>query len=149
MTYIAGSIAEASLGNRIFQVVASCDAKIDLGGYVARTETIYGSGGVWDRNGRCVIAPDPNPAVVKTSTQWSIEDLEVAIDTANSDLQWLYTLRRLDSFGVTITLADDSVYGGTGIIVGAVQYSTRSGTAKLSLSGTSGAAARPSTLVRL
>jgi hypothetical protein len=134
MTFTAGSIKEVSLGRRIFQVPAGCDAKVDLGGFVSNNEVFLGGGGVQDKHGQWIIQPH-GPSPSKAFHPWSIEGLELGIDHETGDLQWLHGLQQGEPFDVTIALADDTVYGGVGSLTDRIQYSTRSGTATVSLGG--------------
>jgi hypothetical protein len=126
MPFIAGSLLEASLNSTVFQVPADCDAKINLGGYVNKSENFLGTMGV------------PTANVSQELVPWSIQDLEVAIDVSNHDLEFLRKLAHsAELFPIIISLVDGSTYSGSGQIVGDIVFSTAKGTAKFSLAGPS------------
>jgi hypothetical protein len=121
MVAVGGSIIEFSFSGRGFAVPADNEAQIKLGGF---TNDAQPNGNSTSR-------------LIKTRVALGIDGLLVEIDHSNGDLEFLQDAANLKTFqDFAITLADDTVYSGSGQITGDFQGSTQSATAAVSLKGT-------------
>lgn len=120
MTATSGSIESVSMRGRLFPVASDASAKRKLGGFENELQA----------NG------DSTVRIVKTRVPWSLADLQVEIDDARADQEFLQEISDGKDFvAMTITLCSGFTYEGAGQIVGEVIYDTQNGTATLSLGG--------------
>ena len=120
MTAVSGSIEAVTLKGREFAVAADAESQRKLGG----TENEVRSNG----NGTA--------RLVKTRVPFLLDGLTVVVDDARGDHEFLQALAdRKDFWPLSVTYASGETFGGTGQIVGEMQYSSQAGTAALSLSG--------------
>ena len=115
-----GSIESVSLNGREFAVAADSDATIFMGG----------KSNEFRANGDGLTGRD-----IKTVMGWKVTGLELAIDWSAGDMTFLQDLSDGAEFAFTMTLADDTVLGGTGQLQGEFTGSTQSSTASVELSG--------------
>lgn len=115
-----GSIESISIRGRLFAVASDADAQVKLGGFENEKQS----------NG------DGSARTVKTRVPWSITGLQVDINEAKGDHEFLQEIQdSLDDVSVTVTYANGTTRQGTGTITDEVQYSTQNATATVSLGG--------------
>lgn len=115
-----GSIESISIRGRLFAVASDADAQVKLGGFENEKQS----------NG------DGSARTVKTRVPWSITGLQVDINEAKGDHEFLQEIQdSLDDVSVTVTYANGTTRQGTGTITAEVQYSTQNATATVSLGG--------------
>ena len=121
MTAIGGAVEAVSLSGREFSVSAEATANRKLGG----------SSNEVKMNGNQSTA-----RLVKTSMAWMLSGLEVEIDDARNDQEYLQDLAdRKDYFDISVTFASGFTWNGTGQIVEEVESDQQNAIASLSLSG--------------
>ena len=120
MAYIAGSVRECSINNRIFQCPADAAVKVMLGG---RSNEVQPTG-----SGKAI--------VVQTAVAAGIEGLTVAIDNDSDDLSFLQGIADAGAFvPITVTMADQNTYTGSLVITEPPAYDSSKGTSELKLAG--------------
>lgn len=120
MPAIGGSIEKISLRGRLFPVASDAEANKKLGGYENEVAA----------NG------DGTARLVKTRVPWSIEGLQVEINDARGDHEFLQEIADgLEFVAITMTLAGGVTYQGTGQVTDVVQASSQSATATITLMG--------------
>lgn len=120
MPAVGGSIQSISIRGRLFPVASDAEANKKLGGFENEVQA----------NG------DSTARLIKTRVPWSIDGLQVEINDARADHEFLKEIADgLDFVAVTMELASGVVYEGTGQIVDEVQSSTQSATATIALMG--------------
>jgi len=117
---VGGSIIEVSLKGRIFAVAADAESNRKLGGWENEVQA----------NG------DGSARIIKTRVPLSIDGLTLEVDDARGDHEFLQGLaNEFDFFPISITYASNDTYSGRAIISGELQYSSKNGTAAVSLNG--------------
>lgn len=120
MAAIGGSIESVTLKGREFTVAADAESQRKLGGFENEVRA----------NG------DGTARIIKTRVPLSLDGLTLVVDDSRGDHEFLQGLAdRGDFWPLAITYASGVTYGGTGQIVGEMQFSSQASTAQLSLSG--------------
>ena len=120
MAAIGGSIHSITIDGREFAVAADADSNRKIGGY---ENEIQANG---DFTGR----------LIKTAVTFMLDGIEIEIDDARGDHQFLQELQdKLDFINISIEYASGAVWAGTGQIVQETQVSSQKTTASISLSG--------------
>ena len=120
MSAIGGSVREIGLDGRLFALAADANLSLNLGGYDNETQV----------NG------DGTARLVKTRVPATLSDINVNMDLARGDLDYLQELRdRSGYWPIYVTLVDGTTYQGVAQINGELVYSTMSATAQFGLSG--------------
>ena len=120
MSQIGGSIESVSIKGRTFSVAADAEANRQLGGFTNEVQS----------NG------DGQARIVKTRMPWKLSGLQLGIDDARGDQEFLQNIADTSAFvAVAITLASGAVYQGQGQIVEEIEFSTQNSTATVTLSG--------------
>lgn len=115
-----GSIESISVRGRLFAVASDADAQKKLGGFQNEVQA----------NG------DGSARTIKTRVPWSVTGLQVEINDARADLEFLQEIADgQEDVDVTITLASGVTYQARGTVVDEVQRSTQNTTASVSLAG--------------
>lgn len=117
---VGGSIQSLTISGRNFAVAADADANRKLGGFENEMES----------NG------DGTAREIKTRVPWSLSDLDVVIDDANEDQEFLQA--HADSIGfvpITVTFADGSIYQGSGKVTGENPMSAMGAKASIGIQG--------------
>ncbi len=120
MPAIGGSIESISIRGRLFPVASDAEANKKLGGFENEVAA----------NG------DGTARLLKTRVPWSIEGLQIEINDARADHEFLQEIA--DGFEfvpVTMTLAGGVTYQGTGQLTDVVQASSQSATSTVTLMG--------------
>lgn len=117
---VGGSIQKVSLAGSTFNATADNEATLMLGG--KSNEVRPNGDGVTGRT-------------VKTVVPWKISGLELAVDFAAGEMEFLQNLADGPPFACAITLADGKVFRGTGSIQGDLTGNTQNSTASMELSG--------------
>jgi hypothetical protein len=121
MAGIGGSIESVAIKGRLFAVAADADTTRKLGGFENEIQA-NGNG-----SGR----------EIKTRMTWMLGGLQVEIDEDRGDHSFLQGIADTPGFvACSITYASGAVYQGSGTIVDALEFSSQSATATLSLGGT-------------
>lgn len=117
---IGGSIESVSIDNQLYAVAADADATMSLGGY---SNEIQPNG---DRTAR----------IIKTVTPWMISGLALAIDDDANNQGALQAIANGNVYvPITIRMASQVTYQGSGTITDNIERSTQSATVTVSLSG--------------
>lgn len=117
---VGGSIESISIRGRLFPVAADAEANKKLGGWENEVQP----------NG------DGTARLVKTRVAWSIEGVQVEINDARADAEFLQEIAdAFDFVPITITMASGITYQGTGTVTDTVQSSSQNATASITLSG--------------
>lgn len=117
---IGGSIENVSIDNQLFAVAADADATMSLGGY---TNEIQPNG-------------DKTSRIIKTVIPWAVTGLTLAVDDAAANQEFLQAIADGNDYvPITIRLASQVTYQGTGTIVDNLERSTQSATVTVSFSG--------------
>lgn len=120
---VGGSIESISIRGRLFPVASDAEANKKLGGFENEVQA----------NG------DGTARLVKTRVPWSIDGLQVEINDARADAEFLQEIAdELDFVAITMTLASGVTYQATGTITDEVQSSSQNATATITLSGPGG-----------
>ncbi len=120
MAAIGGSIQSVTLKGREFAVAADAESQRKLGGFENEVRA----------NG------DGTARIIKTRVPLSLDGLTLVVDDSRGDHEFLQGLAdRSDFWPLAITYASGVTYGGTGQIIGEMQFSSQASTAQLSLSG--------------
>lgn len=120
MAVNGGSIDTVNIAGRNFAATADNEAQLTLSGF---TNEIQPNG-----NGTA--------RIIKTRVPGGIEGLQIEIDDARNDHQFLQDAANSnDFFTVSITLVDSTVYDGDMMIEGDFSRSTQSSTATVNLMG--------------
>lgn len=120
MPAVGGSIESISIRGRLFPVASDADATKKLGGFENEVQA----------NG------DGTARLVKTRVPWSIGGLQVEINDARADLEFLQEIAdSLDFTTFTMTHANGVTYQGTGQITDVIEASSQSATATISVMG--------------
>jgi len=120
MAAIGGSIIELSINGRVFAPIADVSATMNLGGTSNAVEA----------NGNGTVR------VIKTVMPFSIAGMAVESDLARGDQEFLQDLSdSLASFPLAVTFIDGSVYQGTAVIVGELEYSNQTASTTLDMAG--------------
>lgn len=120
MAAIGGSIESVTLKGREFTVAADAESQRKLGGFENEVRA----------NG------DGTARIIKTRVPLSLDGLTLVVDDSRGDHEFLQGLAdRSDFWPLAITYASGVTYGGTGQIIGEMQFSSQASTAQLSLSG--------------
>lgn len=118
---IGGSIESLTLQGRTFSVAADSDSNRKLGGFENEIQA----------NG------DGTARLVKTRVPFSITDINVVVDDAKGDHEFLQDLADGNQFfPITITYASGEIYTGEAQISGELVLASQATTATLSLMGT-------------
>jgi hypothetical protein len=118
MTAIGGSPKEASLRGRILIPTADCDPLIKLGG--TSNERLPNGNGT--------------ARIIRTAAPGGVESLVVEIDQAKDDASFLQEISDSGEFvDFSITLADDTVYGGKVCIAEMPGFNPKAASAELKL----------------
>jgi len=117
---IGGSIENVSIDNQLFAVAADADATMSLGGY---TNEIQPNG-------------DKTSRIIKTVMPWSVTGLTLSVDDNAANHEFLQQIADGNVYvPITIRLASQVTYQGTGTIVDNLERSTTSATVTVSMSG--------------
>lgn len=120
MPAVGGSIESVSIRGRLFAVAADADVSQKNGGFENEVQP----------NG------DGSARLIKTRVAWMLDGVQVAINDAAADREFLQEIADADDFvPITITYASGVVYQGTGTVSGELPSSSQSATATISLSG--------------
>lgn len=120
MPAVGGSIQSISIRGRIFPVASDAEANKKLGGFENEVQA----------NG------DATARLIKTRVPWSIEGLQIEINDARADHEFLKEIAdSLDFVPITMELASGVVYQGDGQIVDEVTASSQNATAEIKLMG--------------
>lgn len=120
MPATGGSIESVSLNGRTLGVAADSGSNRKLGGF--ENEVLTNGNGT--------------SRIIKIRVSPALGDTNLSIDNSNDDQEFLQGLADGNEFfPVTITYPDGSVYTGSAMITGEVQYSNQSATATVSLMG--------------
>jgi hypothetical protein len=117
---VGGSVQSLTISGRNFAVAADSDVNRKLGGFENEMEA----------NG------DGTVREIKTRVPWALTDADVVIDDANEDQEFLQL--HADSIGfvpITITMADGSIYQGSGKVTGENPMSAQSAKATIGIQG--------------
>lgn len=117
---IGGSIESVSLSGRSFGVASDAAATLFPGGVNNEVRL----------NGDQVTARK-----IETAMPWKTSGLVLSIDFTTDDLQYINSIAKSDFVAMEVTLADDSVWQGTGTITGEFGGDTQASTVALELSG--------------
>jgi len=117
---IGGSIENVSIDNQLFAVAADADATMSLGGYSNEIQP----------NG------DKTSRIIKTVMPWSVTGLTLSVDDNAANHEFLQQIADGNVYvPITIRLASQVTYQGTGTIVDNLERSTTSATVTVSMSG--------------
>ena len=117
---VGGSIESITLEGRNFAVAADAEAQRKLGGFENEVQA--------NGNGTA--------RLIKTRVPLAINGLQIEIDDARDDQEFLQDLtNRNDFFAIAITFASGSTYQGTAQLVDEFQVSSQSSTGAVSLMG--------------
>lgn len=117
---IGGSIENVSIDNQLFAVAADADATMSLGGYSNEVSP----------NG------DKTSRIIKTVIPWAITGLTLSVDDDAANQEFLQGIADGNTYvPITIRMASQVTYQGTGTIVDNLERSTQSATVTVSLSG--------------
>ncbi len=120
MSAVGGSIESLTIRGRIFAVAADAEATRKLGGFENEVQS----------NG------DGSGRIVKTRVPWSLDGVQVQIDDAQGDEEFLQEIADgLAPVPITITLASRVTYQGKGIVTGEIGASSQNATATISVMG--------------
>lgn len=120
MPAIGGSIESISIRGRLFPVASDAEANKKLGGFENEVAA----------NG------DGTARLIKTRVPWSIEGLQIEINDARADHEFLQEIADgLEFVAVTMTLAGGVTYQGSGQLTDVVQASSQSATATITVMG--------------
>lgn len=120
MAAIGGDIKSVSINGRAFPVAKDNDPGVELG---------YNSAEV-------VSNGDGSARKITKSMPWGVEGVEIVIDHARGDLEFVGTVRELsDNVPVSIIFADGSQWAGEGTITGDGKYQAGSATMTVDLMG--------------
>lgn len=120
MTAVGGSIESVSINGRTFAVASDAEASRKLGGFENELQS--------NGNGTA--------RVVKTRVPWSLDGLQIEVDDARGDHEFLQGISDGNGFvPIAITFASGITYQGDGTITGELQYSSQNSTAAVSLGG--------------
>ena len=120
MTAVGGSILDISIDGRLFPVSADSDSNTFIGGFTAEV----------------VANGDGSARKILTRGPWMIEGLNVEIDHARADLEFLEERAALPGFvDITITFVDLTTWQGSGSPVDEQKFASQASTIPLSLSG--------------
>lgn len=120
MPAVGGSIQSISIRGRIFPVASDAEANKKLGGFENEVQA----------NG------DGTARLIKTRVPWSIEGLQIEINDARADHEFLKEIADSQEFvAITMELASGVVYQGDGQIVDEVTASSQNATAEIKLMG--------------
>lgn len=115
-----GSIENISVAGRQFSVPADGDSNTSLGG---RSNEVESNG-------------DDTARILQTRGPWMISDVDVAVDDANGDLEFLQATSDAGVFvDMTIKYASGETYQGRGIPTGDLQKASANQTVSLVLKG--------------
>jgi len=121
MTAVGGSIENVNINGRTFAVAADAEINRKLGGYMNEVEA----------NG------DGTARLIKTVEPFSLEGLQVSIDDARGDHEFLQDVANTNDFvPVNVTYASGSIWQGNAQITGDLQHASKSTTATINLKGT-------------
>lgn len=120
MAAVGGSIESVSIRGRLFPVASDAEAQMKLGGFENEVQA----------NG------DGTARMIKTRVPWGLSGLQLEINDARSDLEFLKEIADGQDFvTVTITMASGITYQGSGTITDEVQRSTQNATASVAFMG--------------
>lgn|SRR5690606_20628182 len=120
MPAVGGSIESISIRGRLFPVASDAEANKKLGGFENEVQA----------NG------DGTARLVKTRVPWSIDGLQVEINDARADAEFLQEIADgLDFVPIDMTLASGVTYQASGTITDEVQSSSQNATATITVSG--------------
>jgi hypothetical protein len=120
MAETGGSVEEVTLRGRRFTVAADADTNRKLGGFENELQA----------NG------DGTARQVKTRVPWMIDGLQLSLDDARADHEFLQEIADGQSFiPITVTFASGTTYQGRGTITGELQGASQNATGAVSLSG--------------
>lgn len=120
MGAVGGSIESISIRGRLFPVAADSEVNRKLGGFENEVQA--------NGNGTA--------RTVKTRVPWGLDGIQVAIDDARADAEFLQEIADgLVMVPCTITFASGVVYQGKGIVTGEVATSSQNATATIGIQG--------------
>jgi hypothetical protein len=120
MPAVGGPIENISIRGRLFPVASDAEATKMLGGFTSEVQS----------NG------DGTARLVKSRVPWSIDGLQVEINDARADHEFLQEIADGHDFvPITMTLASGVCYQGTGIVADEIGSSSQNATATIKLSG--------------
>jgi hypothetical protein len=120
MPATGGSIESMSIRGRLFPVASDAEANKKLGGFENEVAA----------NG------DGTARLIKTRVPWSIEGLQIEVNDARADHEFLQEIADGFEFvAITMTLAGGVTYQGTGQLTDVVQASSQSATATVTVMG--------------
>ena len=120
MPGIGGSVESITIQGRTFSVAADNDPNRKLGGSENETQA----------NG------DGTARTIKTRVPWSLSGLQVNVDDANGDQEFLQAIADgNDNVPITTTFASGDVYNASGTINSELVYSAQTSLASFDLMG--------------
>lgn len=120
MPAVGGSIQSFAIRGRLFAVASDAEANKKLGGFENEVQA----------NG------DGTARKVMTRVPWSIDGLQLEIQNQRADQEFLQEIAdSLEYVSMEMTLADGTVYEGTGTITDEIQVSSQNATASITVGG--------------
>lgn len=117
---VGGSIESVSIRGRLFPVASDADVSRKLGGFENEVQA----------NG------DGSARNIKTRMPWMLGGLQIEVDENRADQQFLQEIADGNEFvAVAITYASGATYQGEGTITDALEFSSQTSTASVSLNG--------------
>lgn len=117
---VGGSINSITLDGRNFGIAADADASRDLGGFIKELES--------NGNG--------TQREILTAKPWMVEGLEVSVDDANGDQEFLQGLADVPGLiPITVVYADLGIYQGLGTVTADLKSSSQSAKCPIVMTG--------------